>query len=104
MISEEPPVDYWIDETPPREGDVERVSMIFDPGAVFLTYQQAFQYVASLFDSTTEKVAAIFVDERATLLRLYENTASPTPAPSDPTKKSYPTSVQINKSRRTRRR
>lgn len=95
MTSEGPPVDCWIDETPPRKGDVERVSM---------TYEQVVRYLASLFDSTTEKVAAIFVDERATLLRLYENTVPPTPAPSDPTKKSYPTSVQINKSRRTRRR
>jgi hypothetical protein len=70
-----------------------------------MTFKQVYDWLARAFGTANENNLAAFDSMKEVVLKLY--TASPPPAlpaPSDPTKKSYPTSELINQSRRTRRR
>lgn len=89
--------DWWIDETPPRQGDRERPYTFYDSKS-FADFSEAFYEAAKFF-----KKHGITAHESYEPPR---NNSYPigTEIMRSKAERSYPTSEQITKTRRTRRR
>lgn len=89
--------DWWIDETPPREGDVEREVISLPGWLAKWTYEamsdlsESFAYMSKVFVRLHSEMQP-------------ESKPKPPPRISPPTNKRYPTSELINQTRKTRRR